>query len=252
MKDPRSSPLEHLMTVLPQVESIKYLLLENVCGFEKSQAREMVVSTLRTAGFEMQEFLICPRQIGIPNSRLRYYLLAKRGDNLQWSFEKSGQLIENFELLSDNLNELNINKDTPARVSDYLDAAELVVEEVMVPEKLLAKRSKVLDIVRGDSLVSCCFTGGYSRYCEGTGSVLQMVGEREDMDRVYSKFDVDGVDVLKELKLRYFTPHEISKLLGFPENFSFPNSVSLRQQYKALGNSLSVTVVGLLVFSLLK
>jgi len=240
------------MSVLPQVASIKYLLLENVCGFEKSKAREMVISSLQSAGFEIQEFLICPRQIGIPNSRLRYYLLAKRGEKVQWSFDKSESLIQNFDSLSFSLEDMNICKDSQERVADHLDTDKEVIEEVMVPEKVLAKFSKVLDIVRKDNLVSCCFTAGYYRYCQGTGSVLQVVGEREDMDRVYSKLDSDGVEVLSELKLRYFTPKEISSLLGFPDNFSFPNTVTLRQQYKALGNSLSVTVVGLLIHSLLR
>lgn len=240
------------MSVLPQVASIKYLLLENVCGFEKSKARELVVSSLKSAGFEIQELLVCPRQIGIPNSRLRYYLLAKRKEKVQWSFEKSEKLIENFDILSNNLEDMNISTDSPARVADYLDTDKEVVEEVMVPEKLLAKRSKVLDIVREDSLISCCFTAGYTRYCVGTGSVLQAVGEREDMDRVYSKLEVEGVEVLSELKLRYFTPREVASLLGFPDDFSFPNTITLRQRYKALGNSLNVTVVGILIYSLVK
>ena len=76
------------MTVLPQVETVKYLILENVFGFEKSEARDLVIATLTEAGFSLQEFLVCPRQLGIPNSRLRYYLLAKK-DKI-WSFSTSG------------------------------------------------------------------------------------------------------------------------------------------------------------------
>ena len=57
--------------------------------------------------------------------------------------------------------------------------------------------------------------------------------------------------MLKELRLRYFSPSEICLLLGFPPEFSFPDSVTLKQQYKVLGNSLSVSVVGLLVLSLI-
>ena len=209
------------MSVLPQVASVKYLLLENVCGFEKSQAREMVVNSLKTAGFEIQEFLVCPRQIGIPNSRLRYYLLAKRGEKVEWSFQKSEEIIEKFDVLGENLTDMNISTVTPASLSDYLDDDKEMLEEVMVPEKVLAKRSKVLDIVREDGIVSCCFTAGYTRYCEGTGSVLQARGEMKDMDRVYSKLEVEGVEVLSELNLRYFTPQEVSRLLGFPDDFSF-------------------------------
>ena len=60
------------MEVLPKIECIKYLLLENVFGFEKSGSRDLVVSTLKAADFHFQEFLLCPRLLGIPNSRLRF------------------------------------------------------------------------------------------------------------------------------------------------------------------------------------
>lgn len=50
------------------------------------------------------------------------------------------------------------------------------------------------------------------------------------------------------LKLRYFTPREIANLHGFPKSFVLPTKeVTVRQQYKLLGNSLSVTVVEALI-----
>ena len=253
-QDPRSSPLHHLMVILPEVPSIKYLLLENVCGFEKSNAREMVISSLKNAGFETQEFLVCPRQLGIPNSRLRYYLLAKRGEGLQWGFQRNteGELIRSFDGLNLEVKDVNLCANEPKSIEKYLEVDKEVIANVQVPEDVLAKRCKILDIVRSDSVVSCCFTSGYYRYCEGTGSVLQGEGKKEDMDRVYSKVDNEGVEVLRELKLRYFTPREVANLLGFPSTFSFPSNITLRQQYKALGNSLNVTVVGLLIFNLLR
>ena len=85
-EDPRSSPLAHLSNLLPSLPSLKFLLLENVAGFETSKARDQVSdssfreglsrmtqvkTSLEAAGFECREFLLCPRQIGIPNSRLR-------------------------------------------------------------------------------------------------------------------------------------------------------------------------------------
>ena len=40
-------------------------------------------------------------------------------------------------------------------------------------------------------------------------------------------------------------------MLGFPPQFSFPTTVTLKQQYKVLGNSLNVSMVGLLIVSLM-
>ena len=62
------------------------------------------------------------------------------------------------------------------------------------------------------------------------------------------------VSLLHELRLRYFTPIEIAKLLGFPVNasetkgFTFPPDFSANsvQAYRVLGNSLSVTTVSFL------
>ena len=91
----------------------------------------------------------------------------------------------------------------------------------------------------------------FDRYCEGTGSVLQGAGDQADLDEAFKNFAQTGdVTELSRLKLRYFIPKEISSMLGFPPEFSFPNDVTLKQKFKVLGNSLNVIVVSLLIFSL--
>ena len=54
--------------------------MENVKGFELSETRDHFTQVLSEAGYQFQEFLLSPEQIGIPNSRLRYYLIATRGE----------------------------------------------------------------------------------------------------------------------------------------------------------------------------
>jgi tRNA (cytosine38-C5)-methyltransferase len=67
------------MDILPKMEHPpNYILLENVKGFEESDSRDLLVEALATAGYEFQELLITPLQIGIPNSRMRYYCLARK------------------------------------------------------------------------------------------------------------------------------------------------------------------------------
>ena len=147
------------MSVLPRLSSLKFLLLENVCGFERSQARELVVSSLTAAGFSLQEFLICPRQIGVPNSRLRYYLLAKRSPD--WSFQTQQDLITEVSCLQNILDTMEIVT-TPRAVKEFLQNDS--DEDTLLPEKVLAKHARVLDIIREDSNLSCCFTSGYFRW----------------------------------------------------------------------------------------
>ena len=56
---------------------------------------------------------------------------------------------------------------------------------------------------------------------------------------------------ISSLGLSYFMPSEIARLHSFPESFSFPQHVTLRQQYALLGNSVSALVIGDLVRYLL-
>ena len=57
---------------------------------------------------------------------------------------------------------------------------------------------------------------------------------------------------LAALQLRYFSPREISRLMGFPEELRFPVQSTLKQCRNVLGNSLNVKVVGALMSHLLR
>jgi tRNA (cytosine38-C5)-methyltransferase len=56
----------------------RYIFVENVPGFETSQSRAYLVGTLHTLGFHIEEYLLSPIYLGIPNDRKRYYLLARK------------------------------------------------------------------------------------------------------------------------------------------------------------------------------
>lgn len=71
-------------TQLPQLSCI---LMENVMGFEKSQMRNIFVEALKTAGFYYQEFIVSPTQVGVANTRHRYYCIAR--NNSPFSFGSS-------------------------------------------------------------------------------------------------------------------------------------------------------------------
>ena len=57
----------------------------------------------------------------------------------------------------------------------------------------------------------------------------------------------EKLELLRSLKLRYFTPKEISKLLCFPDDFRFPDEMTFRQRYQLLGNSVNVYTIGYLM-----
>ena len=52
--------------------------MENVKGFDQATTRNDLLDALRSRDYHWQEFLLSPEQIGMPNSRLRYYLIASR------------------------------------------------------------------------------------------------------------------------------------------------------------------------------
>lgn len=60
---------------LPQ---LRYVLMENVMGFENSQMRDVFVEALKAAGFNFQEFILTPTQVGVANTRHRYYCIARK------------------------------------------------------------------------------------------------------------------------------------------------------------------------------
>ncbi|NWR53141.1 TRDMT methyltransferase, partial [Regulus satrapa] len=92
VSDPRTKSFLYILDILPRLQKLpKYLLLENVKGFESSSARNELLQTLATCGFKYQEFLLSPTCLGIPNSRLRYFLIAKLHQE-PFSFQAPGQV----------------------------------------------------------------------------------------------------------------------------------------------------------------
>ncbi|KAM5235782.1 tRNA (cytosine(38)-C(5))-methyltransferase isoform 2-T2 [Ctenodactylus gundi] len=78
MTDPRTNSFLYILDILPRLQKLpKYILLENVKGFEVSSTRDLLIQTMENCGFQYQEFLLSPTSLGIPNSRLRYFLIAK-------------------------------------------------------------------------------------------------------------------------------------------------------------------------------
>ncbi|KAM9387847.1 tRNA (cytosine(38)-C(5))-methyltransferase [Phaethornis superciliosus] len=96
VSDPRTKSFLYILDILPRLQKLpKYLLLENVKGFESSSARNELLRTLETCGFKYQEFLLSPTCLGIPNSRLRYFLIAKLHEE-PFSFQAPGQILTKF------------------------------------------------------------------------------------------------------------------------------------------------------------
>ena len=229
--DARCDSFIHLMTeVLPKMNNPpEYLFIENVKGFEESKARDVMKGTITDLGYKLKEYLVSPTDLGIPNSRLRYYMTA-----FKHASESSVLTVGLPTLLHPcpNCFELLF----PARsteldgewkfqmkcLSEYLEPK--VDLRFYLTEKEL-KFLQVMDIVDKHSKHSCCFTKAYSHLFQGTGSILKTDNQQ----------------------LRFFTPQEVSNLMSFPSHFKFPDQVTDRQRYKLLGNSVNVQAVSFIL-----
>ncbi|NXQ37282.1 TRDMT methyltransferase, partial [Alaudala cheleensis] len=289
VSDPRTKSFLYILDILPRLQKLpKYLLLENVKGFESSSARNELLQTLATCGFKYQEFLLSPTRLGIPNSRLRYFLIAKLHQE-PFSFQAPGQVSLFLSSLSSEEKNLdpNIGSDCSSKESlpkgpflfkletveemerkhnqdndssiqmlkDFLEEESEEMSQYFLPPKSLLRYAFLLDIVKPTCRRSTCFTKGYGHYVEGTGSVLQIAVDVQ-LESVFKHIDElpeeEKLMKLSTLKLRYFTPREIANLHGFPLEFGFPEKVTVKQRYRLLGNSLNVHVVAKLISILLE
>lgn len=56
--------------------------MENVKGFEDSETHGAFLTCLSSRNYVVRQFLLSPDQFGIPNSRLRFFLIATRAGTL--------------------------------------------------------------------------------------------------------------------------------------------------------------------------
>ncbi|KAL0060369.1 hypothetical protein AAF712_012820 [Marasmius tenuissimus] len=250
--------------------SPEYLLVENVAGFETSSTRTVLLESLEKIGYHTAEFLLTPLQFGIPNSRLRYYLLARRTTPFPFPNQEVQRCIPGLE-----------EPEVP-EIRNYLDADSKGSNEGQsepwhphaIPDRVLKKWGRLFDIVLPSSRRTCCFTRGYTQLVERAGSIVQMNVEL-DTTTTFDAFlaqskEEDAADealhLLHPLKLRYFSPAELLRLFAFGETdailsteknvddgfrFVWPRDVSLKSKYRLIGNSVNVLVVQRLIEYLL-
>lgn len=258
-KDNRTNAVIHMFDIFSELETMpEYFFIENVKGFETSDTRDILLKFFKKFSYYTQEFLINSNQLSIPNSRLRYYLLARRSHSFQGTDGLQSSIPEISEDKLKLKGGVDLGKWSSAEVrclKSFLvddDVAKYELQDVFI-----GKWGRLLDLVTPNSTRSCCFTKGYSVKAEGSGSVLQMADEKENISvdnfsnnaLSVSNVELEGAEFLKHmqsLKLRYFTPREIAKIHGIPDWFTFPDSLSDKQMYKLLGNGLNVTVIQIL------
>ena len=225
LDDPRAASF---VVVLDRLAELRppFVALENVPGFHGSKAYGRLREVLHSAGYAVHERLLCPTDLGVPNRRRRFYLVASRQGALAWdsSAARLGP-VQSMERLAGRARLLPSRGPDPDRktlfsVREILDPhpqASLGVPEAMVEQYAGALHR----VDAAEETAECaCFTAGYGRSFVRSGSYL---------------VTHDG--------LRRFSPAEILRLLCFPAAFTLPPQLTPRQAWPLVGNSLSVRAV---------
>lgn len=151
LEDPRAATFLAALRLIAACRP-PFVALENVVGFERSAARELLVATLAGAGYgAVQERLLCPSELGWPNRRPRYYLLAGRGPLRPPQSPRR-----------------------EARLADLLDPEP--APDLELDPELATRYAAALD--RADpadpGAITSCFTAAYGKSLVRSGSYLRL------------------------------------------------------------------------------
>ncbi len=212
-RDPRAitflRAIEHLEEVRPT-----FLALENVPAFRGSDVHRRLLDTLEASGYiHRRECLLCPSTLGLPNRRLRYYLVAGRRPLAPWS--------------------ASAGDDAPLPRRPLASFIDTTYDGTLVVDPALQERyAGALHIVDAEDpeAETRTFTSAYGRSPVRSGSYLRQ-GTLPQGTRH------------QETVIRRFAPHEILRLLGFPETFRLPPSLPRHKAWQLVGNSLSQPAV---------
>lgn len=221
LDDPRSKSFLHVLELVDRLRP-PALALENVPEMRGSEGHARLCEVLDRAGYEVAERVLCPTELGVPNRRRRFYLVASREGLTGWAGSSGGSMA------------LAAGADSPSTtplpwppLATFLDADDS--PELRVGPELIAAYEHAVDIVEADdpNAVAATFTSAYGRSPVRAGSYLRR----------------NGI-------VRRFSPNEILRLLGFPASYRLPANLSLANTWRLLGNSLSVLAVREIVSAL--
>ena len=181
----------------------KYIFLENVVNFERSQTRARLIQVLESSGYEYEEWMLSPLDFGIPNERPRYYLIAWKNSNVEGKERKLNVGWPSEPLFT--LNSLSI--------SEFIAPTDMRVDQELslyrIPDKLLRNRGSfdAVAVARPNDVRTPCFTKAYGHYGVSSGGFLQTQSGAANSDS-HSEILLRTYDAVEKLGLRLFTPTE--------------------------------------------
>ncbi len=147
LKDSRSNSFKTVLQAISKNPPL-HVGVENVEGFKESTGRDLLVNSLKLKGYHINETLLCPSEFGIPNRRMRYYLVA--------SLKPLKPITKSF--MHRNLEEFLKEPNNP----------------FLIPKDLLRRFKNGFRILDRDNKnsYSTCFTSSYSKSWMHSGAYL--------------------------------------------------------------------------------
>ncbi|KAG0061834.1 tRNA (cytosine-5-)-methyltransferase [Linnemannia elongata] len=242
-QDNRAKPLLHLLDQLEKMKTPpQYLFLENVKNFETSRSRQRLVTLLHKMGYVFRECLLAPYNFGVPNDRLRYFLMARLRSSFDVSTSATSTTQDNTDSKPEKFDPeteiIYTSWPLPAFVEEprknlqqhtfnipelqkFMDEDEKDGKDYLLSRQLILERPNFrFDILQPSSTRSACFTKAYgSHHVAGGGSLLQT----QKMDQ--QEYDFSNSESIADLGLRFLTPTEVARIHVFPldEKHGSPN-----------------------------
>ncbi|QDT07832.1 C-5 cytosine-specific DNA methylase [Rubripirellula lacrimiformis] len=170
------------------------IVIENVPLFASSSHADQLRDALCINGYRITEATLCPTQFGIPNRRLRYYMIANQSHQVS----------------------IDVPADASLRftIPDILDPMPNVDSTRWISPQIANDYAAAMDVVDADdaAATSACFASGYGKSMIRSGSYVRH-GER------LRRFSPTEVSRLMGFSARFQFPPDLSdrkrwKMLG--------------------------------------
>lgn len=145
--DPRTRSFFKVLEAI-RVLRPRAIALENVPEFAGSQTHAALLESLR--GYSVNERQLCPTELGIPNRRLRYYLVASTDPLREMVYEVVARRLASYTI----------------ETSEDFDVS---AEDLSRYHRAMS----IIDPARDASAVASCFTSAYGRSPAKSGSFLR-------------------------------------------------------------------------------
>ncbi len=152
LEDPRAASL---LALIPRIGEVRpaYVALENVPGFRHSRVYDRLMTQLRLRGYTVRESSLCPTDLGLPNRRRRFYLVASRKELFSWARPP----VDRF----------SVRSILQKQVDPGLGAPAIVLQKY---------RQAIHVVSRDENQITNCFTSAYGRSYVRSGSYLSEDG----------------------------------------------------------------------------